>query len=124
MTRKPFEELTISDDFMFCKVMEHEPICKEFLELLFSAKIEKITYLSSQNTVTANSGAKTVRLDVLVKDKAGTSYDIEMCFPIDIRVYRKTRVLPFGKTSLLLEPAASVPLLKHLLQRGGADARR
>jgi len=78
MTQKPFEELTIADDFMFCKVMEYEPICKEFLEMLFSAKIEKITYLSSQNTVTANSGAKTVRLDVLVKDGSGTSYDIEM----------------------------------------------
>jgi len=78
MTRKPFEELTISDDFMFCKVMEHEPICKEFLEMLFSAKIKKITYLSSQNSITTNSGAKTVRLDVLVKDEAGTSYDIEM----------------------------------------------
>ena len=124
MAKKPFEELTIADDFMFCKVMEHESICKEFLEILFNAKIEKITYLSSQNTVTTNSSAKNVRLDVLVKDKAGTSYDIEMCFPIDVRVYRKTRVLPFGKTSLLLEPAASVPLLKHLLQRGGADARR
>ena len=124
MTQKPFEELTIADDFMFCKIMENEPICREFLEMLFAVKIAKITYLSSQNTVTANSGAKTVRLDVLVKDKAGTSYDIEMCFPIDIRVYRKRRVLPFGKTSLLLEPAASVPLLKHLLQIGGADARR
>ena len=78
MTQKLFEDLTISDDFMFCKVMEYEPICREFLEMLFNAKIEKITYLSSQNTVTANSGAKTVRLDVLVKDKADTSYDIEM----------------------------------------------
>ena len=78
MTQKPFEDLTIADDFMFCKVMEYEPICKEFLEILFNDKIEKITYLSSQNTVTANSGAKTVRLDVLVKDKADTSYDIEM----------------------------------------------
>ena len=78
MTRKPFEELTISDDFMFCKVMEHEPICKEFLELLFNAKIEKITYLSSQNNITTNAGAKNIRLDVLVKDEAGTSYDVEM----------------------------------------------
>ena len=75
---KDFDKLTIADDFMFCKVMEYEPICKEFLEMLFNTKIEKITYLSSQNTVTANSGAKTVRLDVLVKDKAGASYDIEM----------------------------------------------
>ena len=57
--------------------MEHDPICKEFLEMLFGTTI---TYLSSQNTVTANSGAKSVRLDVLVKDKAGTTYDIEMSF--------------------------------------------
>ena len=78
MVRKSFEELTISDDFMFCKVMEYEPICKEFLEMLFSAKVKKITYLSSQNSITTNSGAKTVRLDVLVKNEAGTSYDIEM----------------------------------------------
>ena len=106
MTQKPFEDLTISDDFMFCKVMEYESICKEFLEMLFTIKIEKITYLSSQNTVTTNSGAKTIRLDVLVKDDAGTSYNVEMCFPIDVRVYRKTRVLPFGKTSLLLETTA------------------
>ena len=117
MTQKPFEALTIVDDFMFCKVMEHESICKEFLEILFSVKIEKITYLSSQNTVTANSGAKTVRLDVLVKDGSGTSYDIEMCFPIDVRVYQKTRVLPFGKTSLLLEPAASMPLLNQTFRK-------
>ena len=60
--------------------MEHESLCKEFLEMLFSAKIEKITYLSSQNIITTNSGAKTVRLDVLVKDEAGTSYNIEMSF--------------------------------------------
>ena len=124
MTQKTFEELTIADDFMFCKVMEYEPICKEFLEMLFGAELEKIMYLASQNTVTANSGAKTVRLDILVKDGSGTSYDIEMCSQIDIRVYLRTRVLPCGKTSLLLEPAASVPLLKYLLQIGGADARR
>ena len=117
MAQKPFKDLTISDDFMFCKVMECEPICKEFLEMLFNAKIEKITYLSSQNSITTNSGAKTVRLDVLVKDQAGTSYDIEMCFPIDVRVYRKTRVLPFGKTSLLLEPAASMPLLNQTFRK-------
>ena len=117
MTQKPFEDLTIADDFMFCKVMEYEPICKEFLEMLFNAKIEKITYLSSQNTVTANSRAKTVRLDVLVKDKADTSYDIEMFFPIDIRVYRKNEFCLVAKHRYCMEPAASVPLLKRSYAR-------
>ena len=80
MTRKPFEQLTFADDFMFCKVMEHESLCRPFLEMLFTAQIGKITYLSTQDNVTAHSDAKTVRLDVLVKDEHGTSYDIEMSF--------------------------------------------
>lgn len=91
MTQKPFEELTISDDFMFCKVMEYESVCKEFLEMLFNAKIEKITYLSSRNTVTANSGAKTIRLDVLVQDKTGASYDIEMQVGNEYNVPKRMR---------------------------------
>ena len=86
-------------------------------EMLFTVNIGKITYLSSQNGVITNSAAKTVRLDILDKDDAGTSYDIEMCFLIDVRVYRKTRVLPFGKTSLLLEPAASMPLLNQTFRQ-------
>ena len=78
--RKSFEDLTIADDYMFCKIMEHESLCRPFLEMLFTVNIGKITYLSSQNGVITNSAAKTVRLDILVKDDAGTSYDIEMSF--------------------------------------------
>ena len=78
--RKSFEDLTIADDFMFCKIMEHESLCRPFLEMLFTVNIGKITYLSSQNGVITNSAAKTVRVDILVKDDAGTSYDIEMSF--------------------------------------------
>ena len=78
--KKRFDDLTIADDFMFCKVMQNEGICKEFLEMVLSDKIGKITYLSPQNTVAAGIEAKSVRLDILVKDEAGKSYDIEMAF--------------------------------------------
>ena len=113
MTRKPFEQLTFADDFMFCKVMEHESLCRPFLEMLFTAQIGKITYLSTQDNVTAHSDAKTVRLDVLVKDENGTSYDIEMFFPIDIRAYRKNEFCLVSKHRCCMKPAASVPLLKQ-----------
>ena len=113
MTRKPFDELTIADDFMFCKVMEDESLCKTFLELLLTGKVGKITYLSSQDAVTTHSEAKSIRLDVLVKDEDGTSYDIEMFFPIDIRAYRKNEFCLVSKHRCCMEPAASVPLLKQ-----------
>ena len=75
---KRFDDLTIADDFMFCKVMQDEGICKEFLEMVLANEIGKIAYLSPQNTVAAGIEAKSVRLDILVKDEAGKSYDIEM----------------------------------------------
>ncbi|UTC89836.1 Rpn family recombination-promoting nuclease/putative transposase [Treponema denticola] len=76
--KKSFDELTIADDFMFCKVMQDEGICKEFLEMVLADKIGKITYLSSQDAVFTGSESKSVRLDLLVKDETGKSYDIEM----------------------------------------------
>ena len=76
--RKSFDDLTIADDFMFCKVMQDESICKQFLEMILAGQIGEIIYLSPQNTVAAGIEAKSVRLDLLVKDEAGKSYDIEM----------------------------------------------
>ena len=75
---KCFEDLTIADDFMFCKVMQDEAICKEFLEMVLAGKIGKIACLSPQNTVAAGVEAKSVRLDLLIKDETGKFYDIEM----------------------------------------------
>ena len=48
--------------------------------MVLANEIGKIAYLSPQNTVAAGIEAKTVRLDLLVKDEAGKSYDIEMAF--------------------------------------------
>ncbi len=76
--KKCFDDLTIADDFMFCKIMQDEAICKQFLEMVLVNEIGKIAYLSPQNTVAAGIEAKTVRLDILVKDEAGKSYDVEM----------------------------------------------
>ena len=65
--RKSFDDLTIADDFMFCKVMQDEGICKQFLEMILAGQIGKIACLSPQNTVAAGIEAKSVRLDILIK---------------------------------------------------------
>ena len=58
---KSFDDLTIADDFMFCKIMQDEGICKEFLEMVLANEIGKIAYLSPQNTVATGVAAKSVR---------------------------------------------------------------
>ncbi len=76
--RKRFDDLTIADDFMFCKVMQNEELCKTFLELILSDEIGKIKELSSQKAIINNSESKSVRLDILVKDETGKLFNIEM----------------------------------------------
>lgn len=74
---KRYEELTFSDDFMFCKVMQDEQICKGVLELLLDIKIAEIHYIQKQRTIDESYIGHGVRFDVYVEgdDKI---FDVEI----------------------------------------------
>ena len=48
---KPFEELTIQDNFMFQKVMRNKRICKATIERLLDIQIKDIVYLEEEKTM-------------------------------------------------------------------------
>ena len=75
---KKFEDLTLQDDFMFCKVMQNEGLCKTLIEMILSDTIGKITYISIQHNLKNYEQAKSVRFDVLVQAENGKFYDVEM----------------------------------------------
>ncbi len=76
---KEYKELTFTDDFMFCRVLENnEELCKDLLELILKRKIHKIVYLSNQQAIDITSDGKGIRLDVYLKDDEDTVFDIEM----------------------------------------------
>ena len=75
---KRFEDLTLQDDFMFCKVMQNEGLCKALLEMILFDTIGKIAYISIQNSINTYEQAKSVRFDVLVQAENGKFYDVEM----------------------------------------------
>ena len=72
-----WESLTLSNDFMFSKVMRDKEICRETLEILLDKKIGEITYIDNQKTIDINYDAKSVRLDVYIEDE-NRIYNIEM----------------------------------------------
>lgn len=74
---KRYEELTFTDDFMFCKVMQDESICKEVLELLLGIKIKKIDYIQKQKVVDESYRGKGIRMDVYVEGDEKI-FDVEM----------------------------------------------
>ena len=74
---KPWEELTIADNYIFCKVMMNKDVCKELLEVLLDLQIEKINYLQTESVIENFYDSRSVRLDVMVKDSKKI-YNIEM----------------------------------------------
>lgn len=74
-----WESLGISNDFMFGKIMQDAELCKELLQrILPDLEIDHIEYPEAQKSIRTDVDAKSVRLDVYVRDGKGTIYDIEM----------------------------------------------
>ncbi len=74
-----WEELGISNDFIFGKVMQDAELCKGLLQRIFpDMKIDHVEYPVLQKTINVDLDAKSVRLDVYVEDGEGVIYDIEM----------------------------------------------
>ena len=74
---KKWEELTITDDFMFCKVMSDSALCKELLEILLHIKIDRLVFQEPQKSFKLTPESRGIRLDVYVKD-SNRIFDIEL----------------------------------------------
>lgn len=87
-----WEELQISNDFIFGKVMQDPKLCKGLLQrILPGLKIDHIEYPETQKAIRPDIDAKSVRLDVYVEDGKGTVYDIEMQVGMSKELPKRTR---------------------------------
>ena len=74
-----WEELGISNDFLFGKVMQDAELCKEMIQrILPYLEIDHVEYPELQKGIKPDMDAKSIRLDVYVKDGKGTIYDVEI----------------------------------------------
>ncbi|ERF59357.1 hypothetical protein HMPREF1325_0366 [Treponema socranskii subsp. socranskii VPI DR56BR1116 = ATCC 35536] len=89
-TRKPVDELSFTDDFMFGTIMKNKRICKGVLERLLHIKVGKIEYPSLQKTIAPFYESKGIRLDVYVSDPE-CIFDIEIQTSIPPSLPKRTR---------------------------------
>ena len=75
---KPWEDLTIQDDYMFKLIMGVKRICLNLLQGILRVEIKDIHYLETEKSMGARYQGKGVRMDVYVRDDANTVYNIEM----------------------------------------------
>lgn len=81
----------ITDDHMFCSVMEDEGCCKEFLKRVLGIEAVEIKYSTKQKWIRNRIRSKGVRLDVYVRDADGNSYNIEMQTTREKYIAKRTR---------------------------------
>ena len=74
----PLSELPLHADFMFGQVMRSGEICKLFLEALLGVPIQRIEFLDRQKDFTDSYEYHGIRLDVYLKDEAGTVFNVEI----------------------------------------------
>lgn len=81
----------ISDDVMFCSVMEDEEFCKEFLQRVLGVRMANIECIITQKSLKSRIKSRGVRLDVYARDVEGNSYDIEMQVIKELYIEKRTR---------------------------------
>lgn len=87
-----WEELQISNDFIFGKIMQDPKLCKGLLQrILPGLKIDRIEYPETQKAIRPDIDAKSVRFDAYVEDGKGTVYDVEMQVGMSKELPKRTR---------------------------------
>ena len=78
MSNRDFQQLNLSDNFLFPAALEDPVICKLVLECIIEEKVEELE-IRVEYTKPYNSEFKCIRLDVYAKDTVTKlSYNLEM----------------------------------------------
>ena len=67
---KRWEDLDITDDFIFTRVMRNKRLCRTLLEMILKVKVGKIKFLTSHHAIQIDPNAKGIIMDVYLKDES------------------------------------------------------
>ena len=74
-----WENLTLANDFMFCKVFEDLDLCLELVQtILPELNIERIVFIEPQKSVKETFDTRGVRFDIYLRDNKNRIINIEM----------------------------------------------
>ncbi len=86
-----YENLTITNSFIFGKVMQEPSLCKHFLEKLLGIKIQKISYPEREKEIGIMPDGHDVRLDVYADDTEDSMFNVEMQAYMDRDIRKRSR---------------------------------
>ena len=94
--RIPFEQLPITNRFMFAMVFGHKEIAKPFLEAVLGIRIHELKDPVPEKSIDISPFYKGIRYDVFVKEtgpdgETFRSFDIEMQMEDNVDIPKRTR---------------------------------
>ena len=72
-----WEQLGLSDNFIFQKAMMNERLCTKILTEIIGVEVSKVEYKDYEKTISIRSDAKGIRLDAYIKGEDAV-YSVEM----------------------------------------------
>ena len=74
--KKAFQELDLSNSFLFSAALEDEETCQLVLEIILGCKVPKVK-VHAEHSILVNSEFKSVRLDIYASDEMQVNYNLE-----------------------------------------------
>ena len=91
MSYTKFQNLNLSDDFLFAKVMEDETVLRPVVEKILGIRIREMTIVQSQRMIEIEPDSKGIRLDIMADDVAGSRYTVEMQNENEYNINKRSR---------------------------------
>ena len=91
MSYTEFQNLNLSDDFLFAKVMEDEAVLRPVVEKILDIRIREMTIVQSQRMIEIEPDSKGIRLDIMADDVAGSRYTVEMQNENEYNINKRSR---------------------------------
>ena len=111
MSETKFEDLKISNDFMFKEVMKsNKGLCKRLVGSIMQQDIEDIVYIETEKTLQPYYDSRGIRLDVILADENHTRYNLEMQAR---NVISKARVALLPKRTRYYQSVIDMDMLKQ-----------
>ena len=86
-----FDEIGITNDYMFGTVFRDKEKCKELLQRILKIRLAEIEVVEPQKVMKTTLIGKGIRIDIYAKDSEGNVYDIEMQTTEETDLHLRTR---------------------------------
>ena len=90
MSYTEFQNLNLSDDFLFAKVIEDETVLRPVIEKILGIRIRNMTIVQSQRIIDIDPDSKGIRLDIMADDEKGSRYNVEIQKKNEYNIGRRT----------------------------------